>query len=94
MYLGKIVELSSTMEIFYNPLHPYTQALMSANPIPDPTARKERIILKGDVPSPLNPPTGCRFNPRCEKAMEICRKNPPELVEVKKDHFVACHLYD
>ena len=94
MYLGKIVERSSTMEIFYNPLHPYTQALMSANPIPDPTARKERIILKGDVPSPLNPPMGCRFNPRCEKAMEICRKNPPELVEVKKDHFVACHLYD
>ena len=94
MYLGKIVEVSNTAEIFYSPLHPYTQALISANPIPDPTVNKKRIILKGDVPSPLNPPVGCRFNPRCEKAMEICRRNPPELIEIKKDHFVACHLYD
>ncbi len=94
MYLGKIVEVSNTAEIFYNPLHPYTQALISANPIPDPTVNKKRIILKGDVPSPLNPPAGCRFNPRCEKAMEICRRNLPELIEIKKDHFVACHLYD
>jgi len=94
MYLGKIVEIGDTNEIFYNSLHPYTQALMSANPIPDPTAKKKRIILKGEVPSPVNPPSGCRFNPRCEKAMEICSKNLPELIEVKKDHFVACHLYD
>ena len=94
MYLGKIVEVSNTAEIFYSPLHPYTQALISANPIPDPTVNKKRIILKGDVPSPLNPPAGCRFNPRCEKAMEICRRNLPELIEIKKDHFVACHLYD
>ena len=92
MYLGKIVEIGDTNEIFYNPLHPYTQALMSANPIPDPFVKKERIILKGEVPSPVNPPSGCRFHPRCEKAMDICRRTPPELIEVKKGHFVACHI--
>ena len=92
MYLGKIVEMGDTSEIFYNPLHPYTQALMSANPIPDPNVKMKRIILKGEVPSPINPPPGCRFNPRCEKAMDICRKVLPELVEVKKGHFVACHI--
>ncbi|RJS84812.1 ATP-binding cassette domain-containing protein [Candidatus Bathyarchaeota archaeon] len=92
MYLGKIIEIGDTNEIFYNPLHPYTQALMSANPIPDPFVKRERIILKGEVPSPVNPPSGCRFHPRCEKAMEVCRKIPPELIEVKKGHFVACHL--
>jgi len=92
MYLGKIVEMGDTNEIFYNPLHPYTQALMSANPVPDPNVKMKRIILKGEVPSPINPPPGCRFNPRCEKAMDICRKTSPELVEVKKGHFVACHL--
>jgi len=92
MYLGRIVEMGDTNEIFYNPLHPYTQALMSANPVPDPNVKMKRIILKGEVPSPINPPPGCRFNPRCEKAMDICRKTSPELVEVKKGHFVACHL--
>jgi len=91
MYLGKIVEIGDTNEIFYNPLHPYTQALMSANPIPNPFTKKDRIILKGEVPSPVNPPPGCRFNPRCEKATDTCRKIQPKLVEVKKDHLIACH---
>lgn len=91
MYLGKIVELGKTDEIFHNPLHPYTQALMSAKPVPDPTAKKERIILKGEVPSPVNPPPGCRFNPRCNLAFDICVKEEPQLIEVKKGHYVACH---
>jgi len=92
MYLGKMVELCER-ELFYrNPLHPYTQALMSAIPIPDPDIRRERILLAGDVPSPLNPPTGCRFHPRCWKAMEICSQQEPALVEVEPDHSVACFL--
>jgi len=93
MYLGKIVELAKTEEVYHHPLHPYTQALMSANPVPDPDAKKKRIILSGTVPSPVNPPAGCRFHTRCPKAMEICRKKEPKLVEVTKDHFVACHLF-
>ena len=90
MYLGKIVELGDTEEIFYSPLHPYTQALMSAKPVPDPTAKKERIILKGDVPSPVNPPAGCRFHPRCPYATERCKKEEP-LLRVVSEHPVACH---
>ncbi|MEA2089658.1 MAG: ABC transporter ATP-binding protein [Thermoproteota archaeon] len=92
MYVGKIVELAETAELYHNPLHPYTQALMSANPVPDPTAKKKRIILPGNVPSPANPPPGCRFHPRCFKAMDICRREEPPLIDVGNGHFVACHL--
>ncbi len=91
MYLGKMVELADRDELFLNPLHPYTQALMSAIPIPDPTIRRERIILPGDVPSPLNPPKGCRFHPRCPAVMDMCPLQEPKLIEVKPDHWVACH---
>jgi peptide/nickel transport system ATP-binding protein/oligopeptide transport system ATP-binding protein len=90
MYLGKIVELASRDDLFRNPLHPYTQALMSAIPIPDPKLKRERIILQGDVPSPVNPPKGCRFHPRCPVAIEVCGRQLPPLVEVSKDHWAAC----
>ncbi len=93
MYLGKIVELARPSELFKNPLHPYTQALFSAIPIPDPDAKRKRIILKGEPPSPANPPSGCRFHPRCPHAMDVCSKEEPSLVEVKPGHSVACHLY-
>jgi peptide/nickel transport system ATP-binding protein/oligopeptide transport system ATP-binding protein len=92
MYLGKIVEFADRDELFRNPLHPYTQALMSAIPIPDPTLKRERIILQGDVPSPLNPPKGCRFHPRCPVAMDHCSVQEPPFIEVSQDHFVACWL--
>ncbi len=92
MYLGKIVELTDRDELFRNPLHPYTQALMSAIPIPDPKLKRERLILKGDVPSPLNPPRGCRFHPRCPFAMDICRVEEPPLIEVRTGHQAACWL--
>jgi peptide/nickel transport system ATP-binding protein/oligopeptide transport system ATP-binding protein len=90
MYLGKMVEFADRDELFRNPLHPYTQALMSAIPIPDPTLKRERIILQGDVPSPVNPPKGCRFHPRCPVAMEICALQEPPFIEVSPDHWVAC----
>ena len=90
MYLGKMVELTGRDELFKNPLHPYTQALMSAIPIPDPHLKRQRIILKGDVPSPLNPPSGCRFHPRCPIAEEICSQQEPEFREISSDHWVAC----
>jgi oligopeptide/dipeptide ABC transporter ATP-binding protein len=90
MYLGKMVELTTREELFRNPLHPYTQALMSAIPIPDPKIRRERIILKGDVPSPLHPPSGCRFHPRCPVAMDHCKVQEPPLKEVSPEHSVAC----
>ena len=93
MYLGKVVELAQTYELFKNPMHPYTKALFSAIPIPDPTVKRERIILKGEVPSPVNPPSGCRFHPRCPHAKEICKEKEPQLLEVRPGHFVACHLY-
>lgn len=90
MYLGKMVELTGREELFRTPLHPYTQALMSAIPIPDPKIRRERIILTGDVPSPLNPPSGCRFHPRCPVAMEHCKVEEPAFKEASPGHWVAC----
>jgi len=92
MYLGKMVEMTSRVELFRNPLHPYTQALMSAIPVPNPRLKRQRTILKGDVPSPLNPPSGCRFHPRCPVAIEICSQVEPAFIEVSPDHWVACHL--
>ncbi len=90
MYLGKIVELTSRDELYENPLHPYTQALMSAIPIPKPNLQRERIILKGEVPSPLDPPSGCRFHPRCPVALEQCSIEEPKFDEYTDDHWVAC----
>ena len=92
MYLGKMVELTSREELFRNPLHPYTKALMSAIPVPNPRLKRQRTILKGDVPSPLNPPKGCRFHPRCPVAIEKCSQEEPVFKEVNPDHFVACWL--
>jgi oligopeptide/dipeptide ABC transporter ATP-binding protein len=93
MYLGNMVEISEKDSLYAEPLHPYTQALISAIPSPDPRQKKERIILKGDVPSPINPPSGCPFHPRCPMAMDECSKSKPVLKEVKPSHRVACHLY-
>lgn len=95
MYLGKLVEQSDRDELFQNPLHPYTQALLSAVPIPDPKAsqKRERIVLQGEVPSPIHPPSGCAFRTRCPHAMKICAKEIPEWKEVQSQHWVACHLY-
>ena len=92
MYLGRIVELASKDELFGNPLHPYTEALLAAVPIPDPTARRKRIILAGDVPSPIKPPPGCRFHTRCPYAFDRCRVEEPKLTEPVAGHRVACHL--
>lgn len=93
MYLGKIVEITDKKELYANPLHPYTEALMSAVPVPMPGVIKDRIILRGDVPNPQNPPKGCYFHPRCIKCMDICKVTSPELIEVSPGHKVACHLY-
>ena len=94
MYLGKLVELAGRNEIYVNPLHPYTQALMSAVPIPDPDAFKsrQRVILEGDIPSPANPPKGCNFNTRCPVAFDRCFEEEPEYIEVRQGHWAACHL--
>ncbi|WP_352419391.1 oligopeptide/dipeptide ABC transporter ATP-binding protein [Proteiniborus sp.] len=94
MYLGAIVELASSHELYEHPLHPYTQALLSAVPIPDPEVEKnrKRIMLEGDVPSPINPAPGCKFQGRCRLVQDVCRKNAPELKEVRPGHFVACHM--
>jgi len=90
MYLGKMVEMADRNELFRNPLHPYTQALMSAIPVPDPNLKRERIILQGDVPSPLNPPHGCRFHPRCPVAFDHCAIQEPPFIEASPNHWVAC----
>jgi len=92
MYLGKMVELADRMELFRRPLHPYTKALISAIPIPNPTIRRERIILQGDVPSPINPPKGCRFHPRCWMVRDICREVEPVFEEKAPGHWSACHF--
>ncbi len=92
MYLGKIVELAAKRELYDNAHHPYTEALLSAVPVPDPLEKKQRIILEGDVPSPIKPPSGCRFHPRCRYAVEICRAKEPALVEIGQGHQVSCHL--
>ncbi|HZY70828.1 MAG TPA: oligopeptide/dipeptide ABC transporter ATP-binding protein [Thermoplasmata archaeon] len=93
MYLGKVVERAPTEELFNRPMHPYTQALLAAIPIPDPELKRERIVLRGDVPSPAAPPPGCRFHTRCPAVMPICSKVEPPLIPIRPDHFVACHLY-
>jgi len=92
MYLGKIVESATRDELFANPQHPYTQALLSAIPIPDPKAKRDRVILEGDVPSPLNPPPGCRFHTRCREVIDKCRVDEPEFIDLGNEHFCACHV--
>ena len=92
MYLGKMMEFGAKKDIFDNPMHPYTQALFSAIPNPDPDVKMKRIHLAGDIPSPANPPSGCRFHTRCPQATEECAKCAPEYLEVEPGHFVACHL--
>ncbi len=94
MYLGKIVEFGSKDEIFKNPLHPYTKALMAAVPVPDPQKRGKKIFLEGDVPSPINPPSGCYFHPRCKHKMSHCSETEPECIEINENHKVSCHLYN
>lgn len=93
MYLGKVVEIAEKNELYENPLHPYTQALLSAIPIPDPVVNKQRVILEGDVPTPVNPPSGCHFHPRCRYGKPECSKIGPVLKNIGQEHFVACHLY-
>jgi len=93
MYLGNLVETGDKKRIFSNPMHPYTRALLSAVPMPDPDYKMKRIILKGDIPSPANPPEGCKFCTRCPKCMEVCTKIKPVFKEYEPGHFTACHLY-
>lgn len=94
MYLGSLVEYGETEDIFRNPLHPYTKALFSAIPVPDPTAKMNRIVLEGSIPSPANPPSGCKFHTRCPYCTERCKQETPKQVEVEPGHYVVCHLFD
>jgi oligopeptide/dipeptide ABC transporter ATP-binding protein len=94
MYLGQIVELAGAKALYAKPLHPYTWALLSAVPVPDPRRPRKRIILEGDVPSPMNPPAGCRFHPRCTEVMAICKEEAPVMRMAENNHLVRCHLYD
>ena len=94
MYLGNFVEVGEKEKIYSNPMHPYTQSLLSAVPVPDPTAKRERILLEGSIPSAHKPPTGCKFHTRCPKCMECCKTQAPERYEVDDGHYVYCHLYD
>lgn len=94
MYLGKIVEKGFVEDVIGNPLHPYTKALLKAVPVPDPKARRVDVVIKGEIPSPINPPSGCRFHTRCPEIIgDVCRREEPKLVHIDKDHYVACHLY-
>ncbi|MCM3090437.1 MULTISPECIES: ABC transporter ATP-binding protein [unclassified Cytobacillus] len=92
MYLGKVVEIAEKKDLFDSPLHPYTKALLSSIPVPDPTLKRDRVILKGDVPSPIDPPGGCRFHTRCPFAAEICKREEPALRELSDNHFASCHI--
>ena len=94
MYLGNLVEYGETDDIFRNPLHPYTKALFSAIPIPDPTIKMNRIVLEGSIPSPANPPSGCKFHTRCPYCTERCKTEVPVQKEVEKGYYLVCHLYD
>lgn len=94
MYLGSLVEFGGKKEIFDNPLHPYTEALFSAIPVPDPTKQTNRIVMEGSIPSPANPPKGCKFHTRCSKCMDICKVEPPVQKEIEPGHYVVCHLYN
>jgi len=94
MYLGSLVEYGETADIFRNPLHPYTKALFSAIPVPDPTVKMDRIVLEGSIPSPANPPSGCKFHTRCPNCMERCKTELPPQREIEPGHYVVCHLYE
>ena len=93
MYLGNVVEIASKEQLFANPCHPYTRALISAIPIPDPDQKRQRILLEGDIPSPINPPSGCTFHTRCPYAQEICSQECPQMRDINEKHRVACHLF-
>ncbi|MCI8809657.1 MAG: dipeptide ABC transporter ATP-binding protein [Oscillibacter sp.] len=93
MYLGNFVEVAGKEELYSNPMHPYTQALLSAVPVPDPEVKRQRIILQGNIPSPMNAPSGCKFHPRCAKCMQICKEQAPPKVKASPDHYLFCHLY-
>ena len=94
MYLGNLVEYGNKEDLFKHPLHPYTDALFSAIPVPDPDVKMKRVILEGSIPSPANPPSGCKFHTRCKHCMEVCKKEVPEENWVNETHYVRCHLYD
>ena len=91
MYLGKIVEVGPLREVYSHPLHPYTEALLSAVPVPDPRALRKKVLPRGEIPNPINPPSGCRFHPRCPYVMDVCSVEEPKLIEIEGEHQVACH---